>query len=93
MGRRNTSIQSLSWGFKVQSFSWSFVELAGDFVELGLGELRQVGAFRKVLAQQAIGIFVRSPLPGALGVTEVDVDIGFQGEPLVIGEFMASIPG
>ena len=86
MGRCNTSVEFLSWCFKVQCFSWPLIELAGDFVELGLGELRQVGAFWKVLAQQAIGVFVRSPLPGALRITEVDVDIGFQCEPLTVSQ-------
>ena len=35
------------------------VELTRDFVRIGLRVHRQVGAFRKVLYQQAIGVLVR----------------------------------
>ena len=36
----------------------------------------EVGAFGHVLAQQSVGVLVRSPLPGAVGVAEVDLDAG-----------------
>lgn len=35
-GGRNTRIESLSWRFKVQRFSWPFIQLARDAVELSL---------------------------------------------------------
>src|SRR6202049_1175100 len=64
-GRRNTGVKSLCWGFKLQGLTWSFVELTGHFVQMGLRMHRQVGALRKVLSQQAIGVLVRSALPRA----------------------------
>ena len=50
-------------------------------------------ALGEVLAQQAVGVFVRSTLPRTLRVAEVDVDICFHAEPLVVGKFLAAIPG
>ena len=34
------------------------------------------GAFRHMLSQESIRVFVEATLPGALRVTEVDFDIG-----------------
>ena len=41
-GRCNTGVKSLGWGFKLQGLAWSFVELARDFVQIGLRVHRQV---------------------------------------------------
>ena len=60
----------------MQGLAWPFVELAGHFVQMGLRVHRQVGALRKVLPQQAIGIFVRPALPRTLRIAEVNVDVG-----------------
>src|SRR5450756_1336014 len=49
--RRNTSVKSLCWGFKLQGLAWSLVELTRYFVEMSLRVHRQVGALRKVLPQ------------------------------------------
>src|SRR5712664_1903969 len=65
-GRRNTGVKSLCWGFKLQGLTWSFVELTSHFVQIGLRVHRQVGALRKVLSQQAVGVLVRPALPQAL---------------------------
>lgn len=35
--------------------------------------LAEISAFGKVLAEQAIGVFVAPALPGALRITEVDI--------------------
>ena len=36
----------------------------------------EVGALRKVLAQQPVGVLVRAALPGAVGIAEVDLKTG-----------------
>src|SRR5260370_1486777 len=72
-GRRNTGIKSLCWGFKLQGLTWPFVELTSHFVQMGLRVHRQVGALRKVLAQQAIVVLIRPPLPQALLIAKIDV--------------------
>ena len=50
-GRRNTSVKSLCWGFKLQGLTWPFVELTSHFVQIGLRAHRQVSALREVLSQ------------------------------------------
>ena len=45
------------------------------------------------MAQQAIGVLVRAALPRAMRITEIDGDVGFDGEALVIGQLSAIIPG
>jgi hypothetical protein len=50
---------------EVQRFSWALVESPRDAVELRLRVLGQIRAFGKVLAQQAVGVFVGAALPGA----------------------------
>src|SRR5882757_7276053 len=77
-GRRNTSVQSLCWGFKLQGLAWSLVELTSHFVQIGLRIHRQVGALREVLSQQAIGVLVRPALPWALRIAKIYVDFGRQ---------------
>ena len=37
-------------------------------------------------------VFVAAPLPRALGVTEVDTDVGGYSELAMVGEFCAPIP-
>src|SRR5467141_4499738 len=54
-GRRNTGVKFLCLGFKSQGLAWPLIVLAGYFVEMGLRVHRQVGSFRKILSQQAIG--------------------------------------
>ena len=75
-GRCNTGVKSLGWGFKLQGLTWSFVELTSHFVQIGLRVHRQIGALRKVLSQQAVGVLVRPALPRALRIAKIDVDFG-----------------
>src|SRR6476620_5209814 len=91
-GRRNTGIKSLCWGFKLQGLTWSFVELTSHFVQIGLRMHRQVGAFRKVLSQQTIGVLIRAALPRALRVAEVDIDVSRQGKSSMIRKLLAPVP-
>ena len=54
---------------------------------------RQVGPFGKILSQQTIGVLVGTPLPRALRVAELDLDVGRQREAFVIVHLLATIPG
>ena len=47
----------------------------------------------EVLSEQAIGVLIGSPLPRALRITEVNVDVCRQAKPSMICEFLATIPG
>src|ERR1700733_6558474 len=55
--RRNTFGELLSWGLIEQGLSRPFIELPCDRVELGLAVQGQIGAPRKILAQQSVGVF------------------------------------
>src|SRR5882757_8502745 len=92
-GRRNTGVKFLCWGFKLQGLTWSFVELTSHFVQMGLRMHRQVGALRKVLSQQAVGVLVRAALPRALRIAKIDVDFGRQRKATMIRKFLSSVPG
>src|ERR1700682_3494495 len=92
-GRRNTGVKSLCRGFKLQGLTWSFVELTSHFVQMGLRMHRQVGALRKVLSQQAIGVLVRPALPRALRIAKIDVDFGRQRKATMIRKFLSPVPG
>jgi hypothetical protein len=56
---------------------------------MGLRMHRQVGALRKVLSQQAVGILVRPALPRALRITKIDVDFGRQRKATMIRKFLS----
>ena len=60
---------------------------------MGLRMHRQVGAFWKVLSQQAIGILVRPALPRALRVAKIDIDVGRHRKAPMIRQFLAPVPG
>lgn len=77
----------------VQGLSRPLVEFAGDAVEILLAVHGQIGSFREVLPQQAIGVLVRAALPGAVGVTEIHLDVRGQAQLPVIGKFLAPVPG
>jgi len=65
--------------------------LSGNRVEVALGDRRQIQPLGKILADQAIGILVGRPLPGAVRVGKIDVDLDALGENLVAGHLPALI--
>src|SRR5258708_38637400 len=74
-GRRNTGVKFLCRGFKSQGLAWPLIELAGYFVEMGLRAHRQVGSFRKILSQHAIGALVGTSLPRTLRIPKATTDV------------------
>jgi hypothetical protein len=91
-GQRNASA-STSEGVLKPRLSRATVELGGDRIQRSLVDLAEVGAPGQVLAEQAVGVLVGAPLPGAAWVAEVDLDTGVDGELLVFGHLAAVIPG
>jgi hypothetical protein len=53
----------------------------------------EVGALGEVLAQQAIGVFVRAALPGALRISEVYLQPGVNAQAGVLCHFRSLVPG
>src|SRR5712671_4279374 len=89
-----TQALNLSAGiFKLQGLTWSFVELTSHYVQIGLRVHRQVGALRKVLSQQALGVLVRPALPRALRIAKIYVDFGRQRKATMIRKFVSPVPG
>src|SRR6187399_3195827 len=56
--RCNTFCELLSRRLIEQGLSRPFIELPCDGTELGLAVQGQIGAARKILAQQSVGVFV-----------------------------------
>ena len=53
----------------------------------------EIHSLWKILPEQSIGLLIRATLPGALRIAEADLDIGIEGETLVVGHLAAAIPG
>jgi len=47
----------------------------------------------EVLAQEAVGVLGQSSLPGTVGIAEVDLDVGVDGELEVLLHLPALVPG
>ncbi len=73
------------------------VETLGDRIKLFLAVEGQVRPLWEVLAEEAVGVLAGPPLPGAMGVAEIDRDAGLGGHfgmarhllPLVVGQGLA----
>jgi hypothetical protein len=85
--------ECFGWCQPAQGLSRSPVEFVGDGVEVGLGVNRQVCGLGEVLAQQPVGVLIRAPLPGAVRITEVDLDTGIDAELHVVAHLFALVPG
>src|SRR4030095_5537488 len=64
----------------------------GYFVQVGVSIPGKVGFLGKILSQQAVGVFVRCSLPGAVWITEIDFHIRSYREGLVFGHFQPAVP-
>lgn len=75
------------------------MELAGHHVEVVLDDGKldwadvEFGAFGQPASQQAVGLLVGGPLPGAVGVTEVDLDPEGGLDVWPAGHLAALVPG
>jgi hypothetical protein len=69
------------------------IEPQSDSVQVALRETREIWSFRKILPQQAIGVFVAATLPGTVWIAEIDLRAGGDGEALVVSHLLAAIPG
>jgi hypothetical protein len=104
-GRRNTCcllpcmdgseefVQSLGGRFPTKSFAGPGVEGERDGrKDIGIMHA-EIGSLGKVLAQQAVGVLVRAALPGAVRVTEVDLDPSGDPQMGVLCHLRALVPG
>lgn len=77
----------------VESLARPSVELSGDGIEFGLCEDGQVGALWEALTKQAVGIFVDEVLPRAMGVGEIDADVGQFGQVRMLSHLALLVVG
>src|SRR2546427_7133443 len=75
----------------VQDFAWSVVEHRLHLLDLFSRELIEPRARGEKLAQQAIGVLVRSPLPGTMRVRKVDAHLRLLREEAVLAHFLALV--
>jgi len=69
------------------------IESRFDFRDLGLSNFTKVGAFRQVVADEAIDLFIRTALPRGIGMSEEAVQADGLGDLLVGGVFRAVVQG
>ena len=90
--RRNSLAEHFGWFHPIQGLSRAVVELPGDGIQVGGTVQAQVSFAWEVLAEEAIGVFVASPLPWAVRVAEVDQHVRVRAEPHVFSHLLALIP-
>ena len=92
IGGSDELVECFCGGAVAEGGSGAVVQLVGDGVEVGL-VAGDGGSFGQVSADEPVGVFVGSSLPGAVGVSEEHVHAGVVGEALVAGHFPALVPG
>ena len=92
MGGSNEFVECFCWGAVAEGGSGAVARFVGDGVEVGL-VAGNGGSFGQVAADEPVGVFVGSSLPGAVGVSEEHLHAGVAGEALVAGHFPALVPG
>ena len=78
---------------KGEALSRSGIELPGNGIEFGLRESREIGSLGKILAKQAVGIFVDAALPRAVRIGEIDSDASDFGKPCVLRHLAPLVVG
>src|ERR1700677_4809507 len=92
-GGRARGGEELRGALPVERLAWPVVDLCGDPHNVLDGVDAQVGALREVVAQQPVHVLVAAPLPWRVRVAEEHVGAGRDGDPLVLRELLALIPG
>ena len=92
MGGSNEFVECFCWGAVAEGGSGAVARFVGDGVEVGL-VAGDGGSFGQVAADEPVGVFVGSSLPGAVGVSEEHLHARVVGEALVAGHFPALVPG
>ena len=92
MGGSNELVECFCGGAVAEGGSGAVARLVGDGVEVGL-VAGDGGSFGQVAADESVGVFVGSSLPGAVGVSEEHLHASAWGEALVAGHFPSLVPG
>ena len=92
IGGSDELVECFCGGAVAEGGSGAVVQLVGDGVEVGL-VAGDGGSFGQVAADEPVGVFVGSSLPGAVGVHEKHIHASAWGEALVAGHFPSLVPG
>ena len=60
-------------------------------VKVLLSDGREIPALRKILANKSIRVFVKSPLPGGIGMSKIESGGEGLGDSFVLGKFFAVV--
>lgn len=93
VSRTILAAEDFAWCHLAEGLSRAGFELANNVVVLVPGVEGQVGALRKVLAQEAVGVLAGCALPRASGIAEVDGTAGVDDRADVLGHLLALVPG
>jgi transposase len=90
---REVLVKRLSRCFPTQRLSRSAIERGGDRRKRIGAMSAEIGAFRKVLAQQPVGVLIGATLPRALRIAEVDLDTSVNLQTRMLRHLRSLIPG
>ena len=95
IGRQELQVlgQHLYGEFPAQGLARPRVQQVSDLIEPLLSHQRQVRSLGQILAQQPVGVLVAAPLPGAVGVGDVDLHARACAQFGVLGHFTALVVG
>ena len=79
--------------FVAEAFSGSVIELVGHEGEIWVGEVIEGHFLWKEPANEAVTVFVGTPLPRGVGVGEVEVGLQLFGDALVEGDECLMLTG
>ena len=83
--------EHLLWCPETECLARPCVEQVLHRLDLGIGHRPEICAFRKVLADQSIGVFVQPALPGVVGPGKIELGIKRLGQADVASEFLAIV--
>ena len=69
------------------------IELLHDVFQDCLRDVREIGMFGQLLANEAVHVLVGATLPGSIGMREVEIEIEFRGDRFVLCELLAVVGG
>ena len=92
-GREQLFVEGLCWGFPSECLARAAVERGSDRGEVVGAVSGEVGSFREVLPQEAVGVLVAAALPRALRVTEIHLQASVDLQLSVPCHLGALVPG
>src|SRR2546426_4422164 len=81
----------MGWAMPAQDFAGPVVEHRLHLLDVLSRELIEPRTRGEKLAQQAIGVLIRAPLPGTMRVCEVHLNLRLLREETVLAHFLALI--